>query len=467
MAIGRPAAFGNAPTLGAVPANDLRKPIVAIAPDPVGRGYWLVASDGGVFGYGTSTFHGSAGAIALKRPIVGAAAAPDGKGYWLAASDGGIFTYGSASFFGSTGGIRLRSPIVGMAPTHDGKGYWLVAADGGVFTFGDAHFYGSTGSYRLSSPVVGMAVDPAGTGYWLTSAYGGVYQFGSAQFHGSAVHYTAHTLVTGIAASHYGGYWLTAANGSVWAFSANFHGSLPASALSAAKAEVMAIAPDWNGYGYWLLPEALPPPPPPPPPPVPPSVSLGSTGAAVSLLQQKLSHLGYWVQGVSGSFDDSTQQAVWAFQKVANLPRDGVVGPATWKAILKGSLPHVRSTSGYVIEVNLSDDVLTFVNNGNIQHILNTSTGGGYTYTDSGGTFVANTPVGMFNTYAARDGLVTDSLGQLWRPRYFTGGFAIHGDGYVPPVPVSHGCVRLSNEAINWVWANNLDPIGTEVWVYN
>ena len=37
----------------------------------------------------------------------------------------------------------------------------------------------------------------------------------------------------------------------------------------------------------------------------------------------------------------------------------------------------------------------------------------------------------------------------------------------MPSVPVSHGCVRVSNEAINWIWAANSDPIGTEVWVYS
>ena len=75
------------------------------------------------------------------------AATPDGKGYWLVASDGGIFSYGDATFYGSTGAIRLNKPIVGMAATPDGKGYWLVASDGGVFTFGDAGFYGSTGAH--------------------------------------------------------------------------------------------------------------------------------------------------------------------------------------------------------------------------------------------------------------------------------------------------------------------------------
>ena len=33
------------------------------------------------------------------------AATPDGKGYWFVASDGGIFAYGDAGFYGSTGGM--------------------------------------------------------------------------------------------------------------------------------------------------------------------------------------------------------------------------------------------------------------------------------------------------------------------------------------------------------------------------
>ena len=77
------------------------------------------------------------------------AATPDGHGYWLVASDGGIFTFGDAAFYGSTGNIRLNQPVVGMAATPDGHGYWLVASDGGIFTFGDAGFYGSTGSLVL------------------------------------------------------------------------------------------------------------------------------------------------------------------------------------------------------------------------------------------------------------------------------------------------------------------------------
>jgi hypothetical protein len=55
------------------------------------------------------------GSTPLNQPIVGMAATPDGKGYWLVASDGGIFSFGDASFYGSMGGTHLNQPIVGMA----------------------------------------------------------------------------------------------------------------------------------------------------------------------------------------------------------------------------------------------------------------------------------------------------------------------------------------------------------------
>ena len=72
------------------------------------------------------------------------------------ASDGGVFSYGSARFFGSAGGLKLNKPIVGISATPDGKGYWLTASDGGVFNYGDATFLGSAGGIKLNQPVVGM-----------------------------------------------------------------------------------------------------------------------------------------------------------------------------------------------------------------------------------------------------------------------------------------------------------------------
>jgi len=46
---------------------------------------------------------------------VGVALTADGGGYWLAASDGGIFAFGDAVFRGSMGGTTLNEPIVGIA----------------------------------------------------------------------------------------------------------------------------------------------------------------------------------------------------------------------------------------------------------------------------------------------------------------------------------------------------------------
>ncbi len=190
-------------------------------------GYWLVASDGGIFSYGDATFYGSTGGMALNKPIVGMASTPDGKGYWLVASDGGIFSYGDATFYGSTGGITLNKPVVGMAPTSDGKGYWLVASDGGIFNYGDASFHGSAGSVPLNKPVVGMAATSDGGGYWLVASDGGIFNYGDASFHGSAGSVPLNKPVVGMAAtSDGGGYWLVASDGGIFNYGdAAFYGS--------------------------------------------------------------------------------------------------------------------------------------------------------------------------------------------------------------------------------------------------
>jgi len=82
----------------------------------------------------------------LNRPVAGIAGTPTGRGYWLVAADGGIFNFGDVAFFGSAGSIRLNKPVASIAATPTGKGYWLVSTDGGVFSFGDATFFGSAGS---------------------------------------------------------------------------------------------------------------------------------------------------------------------------------------------------------------------------------------------------------------------------------------------------------------------------------
>ena len=200
-AAGELGGFGNDEFLnylGDLTTVNLNQPIVGMATTPSDGGYWMVATDGGVFSFGDANFYGSTGAIHLNKPIVGMAATPDGKGYWMVASDGGIFSFGDANFYGSTGAIHLNKPIVGMAATPDGGGYWLVASDGGIFTFGDATFYGSTGAIRLNQPIVGMTPTPSGHGYWLVAADGGIFTFGDAPFFGSTGNIRLNSPIVGM-----------------------------------------------------------------------------------------------------------------------------------------------------------------------------------------------------------------------------------------------------------------------------
>ena len=57
-----------------------------------------------------SPFYGSMGGISLNEPIVGMASNAFGNGYWLVAKDGGVFAFGSAQFYGSMGVPSSTSP---------------------------------------------------------------------------------------------------------------------------------------------------------------------------------------------------------------------------------------------------------------------------------------------------------------------------------------------------------------------
>jgi hypothetical protein len=173
-----------------------------MAPTPTGAGYWLVASDGGIFAFGDAAFRGSTGAMQLNKPIVGMSPTRTGQGYWLVASDGGIFAFGDAAFAGSTGNLKLVRPITGMATTPGGRGYWLTASDGGLFAFGDARFLGAARD-RITTPesgrgVVGIVPTKSGAGYWQVAASGKVFAFGDAAGLGGPT--VARSTIVGMAA---------------------------------------------------------------------------------------------------------------------------------------------------------------------------------------------------------------------------------------------------------------------------
>lgn len=186
------------------------------------RNSWAVAPNGRVFATNASTgapatFFGDASTLPLNRPIVGMSPTRTGSGYWLVASDGGIFSYGDAAFYGSTGAIRLNQPIVGMSVTATGRGYWLVASDGGIFALGDAAFHGSAGALPLNKPISGMTVTPTGAGYWMVASDGGIFSYGDAAFHGSTGDRYLPAPISGMITTT-GGYTLIGQGGELYRF---------------------------------------------------------------------------------------------------------------------------------------------------------------------------------------------------------------------------------------------------------
>ena len=87
-----------------------------------------------------------------------------GQGYWMVASDGGIFSYGDAKYAGSPEPGSLNKPIVAMAATQSANGYWLTAADGGDLRL---RRRGVPRLHRLARPVQAdrlHGADPVGQG---------------------------------------------------------------------------------------------------------------------------------------------------------------------------------------------------------------------------------------------------------------------------------------------------------------
>ena len=106
--------------------------------------------------------------------------------------------------------------------------------------------------------------------------------------------------------------------------------------------------------------------------------------------------------------------------------------------------------------MSLARQVVFLVRDGRTEWVLDASTG----------RVAGTTPTGRYTVFRQVDGYDPGPLGVLYRPKYFTGGVAVHGFPDVPPFPASHGCVRVTNQAMDWLWSSGRLPIGMPVWVY-
>ena len=211
-------------------------------------------------------------------------------------------------------------------------------------------------------------------------------------------------------------------------------------------------------------------------PVVEPIIAVGtSDGPETARAQWRLLELGFWIQEANGDYGLTTRQAVMAFQKYYGLSADGVLGRETadaMGAVVERS--HGRADAGTLVEIDKNKQLLFFVNEGVTTWILNVSTGSEIAYDEPD----VNTPgerqigdsvtrVGLFDVYRERpEGWWEGDLGEIYRPKYFSGGIAVHGSNNIPNYPASHGCVRVSVPAMDWIWAVNAMPMDIPVWVH-
>ena len=71
----------------------------------------------------------------------------------MVGADGGVFDFGSASFHGSAAGRSLAALILGTATTAHGGGYWLIGRDGPAYPYGDARYFGQVSAVHLAAPI--------------------------------------------------------------------------------------------------------------------------------------------------------------------------------------------------------------------------------------------------------------------------------------------------------------------------
>jgi uncharacterized repeat protein (TIGR01451 family) len=222
--------FGSAVFHGSTGGIQLQRPVVGIVATADRGGYWLDASDGGVFSFGDTQFYGSIPGLgihpagsglphSLNAPIVGMVASHDQGGYFMVASDGGVFAFGDAQFAGSCPDIGgCVGAAVAVLPDASGNGYWLITSTGNVYAFGDAPYLGAPGHGTVTSAVG----TPGGKGYWILLGDGEVFSYyGDAANLGSPppTDFSDLDPATAIFATVDGaGYWVSSALGAVYNF---------------------------------------------------------------------------------------------------------------------------------------------------------------------------------------------------------------------------------------------------------
>ncbi len=208
-----------------------------------------------------------------------------------------------------------------------------------------------------------------------------------------------------------------------------------------------------------------------------PLVAVGTQdGEETKRIQQRLLDLGFWLQSVNGDYGVTTSQAVMAFQKYMGLPATAEVDEATASLLTVSDMrANGTATGGTLIEVDKDRQLLFVIRDAMTTWTINVSTGSGIPFKERDktewGKWIqgdAQTPDGIFLVDREREkGWHGGDLGDIYRPKFFNGGIALHGSYEIPNYPASHGCVRMSTAAMDMIWKDGIAPIGMTVWVHS
>lgn len=207
-----------------------------------------------------------------------------------------------------------------------------------------------------------------------------------------------------------------------------------------------------------------------------PLVAVGTAdGEDTKKIQERLTALGFWLGEIDGLYGKATSQAVMAFQKYAGLDATAEVDAATALAMqTMTERSRASADNGTLVEVDKTKQLLFLIVDGRTLWTFNTSTGSEVPYeaVDEDQPWKVYrgdsvTPSGLWQVDRQRaDGWWDGDLGKIYRPKYFKGGVAIHGMTSIPNYPASHGCVRVSVPAMDFIWSLDLVNLGTIVWVH-
>jgi peptidoglycan hydrolase-like protein with peptidoglycan-binding domain len=207
-----------------------------------------------------------------------------------------------------------------------------------------------------------------------------------------------------------------------------------------------------------------------------PLVAVGTnSGAETARLQERLLQMGFWVSAVDGRYGLTTRQGVMAVQKYVGLPATGAFDAETATVLSDMSQrARGRADAGTLVEVDKTRQLMFLVVDGQATWTINVSTGTEIPYERPNsndpeiierGTSI--TPTGLYRVNRERpEGWWAGDLGEIYRPKYFVGGVAVHGANSVPNYPASSGCVRVSVPAMDWIWENDLIPMRSPIWVH-